>query len=513
MTRDEFADIMSGIDERLIDSALSGSQPEVVEAVYKRPPVLRYIMGIAACIALLVTTVIAVPYFNGIFPQPGNASESSDSSVPEMPDIIRGWDPDNLEYNKNDDFLYIGANVRVSVAELDGITAELILHNIMKEPGTELVNELTDFDYVDYIGAEDIVLYIHDDKGRRFIETSVTPHSYNDMELINLNCLFDDCTRLYKTDNSEYVLMQYADYNNEQSALIARFYIVDLERQIRRDENGIYDGGLTDVEIRGDRRIGGWRYGYQTSKEFEYIGENKFRDLIYGYELLWRDYGKVIYPDELPEGYESVGFENITGWNPEEIPEVYSASSGDSTIIGSCSTGGVTASLILHNIIKLPGERHYIYSDDKYLDMWAADDIYLYITDTEGRRVLGHVPALLSDGSVKFIPGSYLFENEIQIIQTDGGSKECNIIIIHSAEKDGEPSATYIQCDLEQYAADSAKDENGISLAGELRIFNGDYFSLVDMPLWEDMSLSSEISYSEISYIDDKDIEEFIDIR
>lgn len=243
MTKDEFMDIMSKIDERLIDSTLASSQPERVEVFYRRPSVLRYIMGIAACITILVTTAIAVPYFKEILPQPGSTSESAGSSVPGVPDFIRGWDPDKLVYNEFDNFWYIGGNIRACTAELDGITAELILRNIKKFAGTELVNELTGFDYTDYIGAEDIILYIHDDKGRRFIAASVTPYSYKDMELISQKCLFDDCTRLYKKENggTEYILMQYADRNSEKNTLIASYYAVDLDKQTLRDENGIYD--------------------------------------------------------------------------------------------------------------------------------------------------------------------------------------------------------------------------------------------------------------------------------
>ena len=465
MTRDEFTDIMGGIDERLIDSALNSSQPEMVEVVYERPPVLRYIMGIAACIALLVTTVIAVPYFKGVLPQPNDSSGSAGSSVTDKPDIIRGWDPEELVYNEFGDFLYIGANARVFAAELDGITAELILHNIKKEPGKELVNELTDFDYTDYIGAEDIVLYIHDDKGRRFIEPSVTPHSYNDMEFISMSCLFDDCTRLYKTDNSEYVLMQYADYNSEQNALIASFYNVDLKQKTLRDENGIYDASDWRVGIVGNRRIGGWQYGYQASKEFEYT-EAKFQDLVYEYEIFLGERARVIYPYEMPEGYKDIDINNITGWDPDKLTISEGQLNGAGYIAFADSADGITATLILDNIIKRPGERHYIYSEDKYLDMWAADDVYLYITDTDGRRVLLNIPTPLSDGSVKFIPSSCLFNGCILILRTTDSTNSF-FVMMYLSEKDGKPVESFIQCNLERYVSDFPRDENGISLGGE----------------------------------------------
>ncbi len=305
MTRDEFADIMGEIDERLIESALDISQSETAEAAYERPHILRYIMGAAACVAVLVTAVFAVPYIKRMLP-PHGAGSSSES------DFIRGWGPETLVYSETED-LTVGKNVRICTAELDGITAELILHNIKKQAGTTmLVNKLTDFDYTDYVGAENIALYIHDDKGRRFIADSVTPHSYNDMELISVNCLFDDCVRLYKTDNSEYVLMLYADYNGDSglvtsfdtdykhSDLIASFYSVDLERQTRRDENGIYDASAWRAEINATKRIGDWQYGYQASKDFKYIN-GKFLDPLYGYEMYWNGNGKIIYLDDYIE--------------------------------------------------------------------------------------------------------------------------------------------------------------------------------------------------------------------
>lgn len=319
MTKDEFIDIMGKIDEGLIESALDTSQPKVVEVVYKRPSAVRYIMGIAACIAVLMTTVIAVPYFKGILQQPGSTSESStDISISGEYDFIRGWNPEKLAYSSSDDFGIVGGNVRVCTAELDGITAELILHNIKKEAGVELVNELTD-DYTDYIGAEDIVLYVHDDKGRRFIAEGITPHSYKDMELINVNCLFDGCTRLYKTDNSEYILMQYADCVG--GTLIASFYNIDLDRKSDCDENGIYDASDWRANIVGDGRIGDWRYGCQASKKFEYAGGTKFQDPVYGNAMYSDGNPKVFYfyPNyNMLEIYEEENEEEIDLSNPDK---------------------------------------------------------------------------------------------------------------------------------------------------------------------------------------------------
>lgn len=494
MTRDEFIDIMSKIDETLIDGALDISQPETVEAVYERPPVLRYIMSIAACVAVLAAAVIAVPYFKGILTQPGDSSESAGSSVGSSVsveyDFIRGWDPEELVYNEFGDFLYVGGNARVCTAELDGITAELILHNIKKEAGTELVNELTGFDYTEYIGAEDIVLYIHDNRGRRFIAASVTPHSYNDMELINVNCLFNDCTRLYRTDNSEYVLMQYADCNG--GALIASFYSVDLERQTLRDENGIYDASAWRAGIVGNRRIGGWQYGYQASKEFGEYTAGRFHDPAYGYDIYWNGSARIMYPDEMPEVYENIDIENITGWDPERLTILDNAipTEGMTVIAASDSAGGLTASLILHNVVKRPGERHYIYSEDKYLDMLAAEDICLYITDAEGRKALLELPVPLSDGFVKFLPGICVFDGCIKVLHTYSDGTERPVIMLHLADKDGGIAETYIQGDPDLYAA-SPKDENGIYLAKPI-FTNVDYVSPYTPEYFDGLEESSE---------------------
>lgn len=307
MTRDKFIDIMGEIDERLIESALDISQSETAEAAYDRPHILRYIISAAACVAVLATAVFAVPYIKRMLPPQGAGS----SSVSGECDFTRGWDPETLVYGEPDD-LTVGKNARICTAELDGITAELILYNIKKEAGSELINEPADYDYTDYVGAESIALYIHDDKGRRFIADSVTPHSYNDMEFISVNCLFDDCVRLYKTDNSEYVLMLYADYTGGKAlvtsfdsvyiphTLIASFYGVDLERQTRRDENGIYDALAWRSVVAGDERVGGWLYGYQASKDFKYIN-GKFFDPLYGYEMYWNGSGKIIYLNDYIE--------------------------------------------------------------------------------------------------------------------------------------------------------------------------------------------------------------------
>lgn len=468
MTKDEFVDIMSGIDERLIDSTLAGSQPEIVDVQYKRPPVLRYIMGIAACIALLVTTVIAVPYLKSILPQLNDRSESAYSLSSDKPDFIRGWDPGKLADNEFSDYLYIGANARICTAELDGITAELILHNVKKMPGEKLVNELTDFDYANYIGAENIVLYIYDDKGRRFIATSVTPHSYNGMELINTSCLSDGCTRLYKAEN-KYVLMQYADYNNEQNALIAEFYNVDLERRTFRDENGIFDASDWRAEVAGERRIGGWGYGYQASNEFEYVGGAKFSDPVYGYEMFWNGYAKVVYKDDMPENYEST-ICDITGWNTETYAWNYvDVTTGEKVGCPEDSADCITVSLIMHNIIKLPGERHYIYCDDEYLDMWAAEDICLYIVDTEGNRILLRVPTRLFDGAVKFFPNVCLYENCIRLLKIEQDGTDRYVIRMFLDEEDGVPIVSYIYCDIEDYISNSPKNEYGIYICDELR--------------------------------------------
>ena len=365
-----------------------------------------------------------------------------------------------------------------------------ILKNIKKEAGIKLVNSLTDYDYTDYVGAEEIALYIHDNEGGRFIANNVTPHSYNDMKLINAACLFDGCTRLYKTD-SEYVIMQYADCCNEQSVLTASFYGIDRDRLMFRDENGIFDCSAWRVGIAGDGRIGGWRYGYQASKSFEYMGGNKFSDPVYGYEMLWNHYGKVIYPDKMPDGYERVEFENITGWDPEKLPIDIAGGLGESVIIDSHSADGITASLILHNVIKRSGDRHYIYSDDKYLDMWAADEIYLYITDSKGHRVLSRISTPLTYRSARFIPNSCVVDGAVRVVKTD--DENVHYIMMYLIEKNGMPYGIFFNCDLDKMTANSPKDENGISLydgLGDLLYENDKLY-----PFYEEMSILDGIRF------------------
>lgn len=488
MTRDNFLDIMGDIDRELIDDALNIQRAERVELRYERRTVPRFITGIAACAAVFAM-IIFVRFFAGIDTDPNDSSVSLGNSYSAL-EFKRGWDPKDLIYKKPNDFWVIGENVRVSAAEFDGITAELILKNIKKEAGTRLVNELTDFDYTGYVGAEEIALYIHDKDGGRFITNNVTPHSYNDMKLINAACLFDGSTRIYKTD-SEYVIMQYADYYSEQDMFIAGFYGMDTNRLLFCDENGIFDCSAWRVSISGEGRMGGWKYGYQASKSFEYTGGNKFSDPGYGYEMLWDKYGKVIYPDKMPEGYKSVEFENITGWDPEKLPIGTVMSLGESVIIDSHSADGITASLILHNVIKRPGDRHYIYTDDKYLDMWAADEIYLYITDTKGHRVLSRISAPLSLGTANFIPNSCLLEGAVRVAKTE--DENVHYIMMYLIEKNGMPYGIFFNCDLDQMTANSPKDENGISLydgLGDLLYANDNLY-----PFYEEMSILDDIRF------------------
>ncbi len=343
MTRDEFLDIMGGIDSELIDSAVNPSnsaeasdisRDKIIKLQNKRSYALRCIVKFSAYAAILAGA-IALWNFIGAPTQTDYPSESTNSSYPAA-DLIRGWNPDKLVYS---DTPVLGGNMRVSVAELDGITAELILHNIKKEAGTLLLDEPEsksskgnaegpeevlkdytedfsikpsyydyDWNYTDYVGAEDIVLYIHDNEGRRFIETSITPHSCGGMELISSDCLFEDSTRLYKVEDY-YILMQYADFGSNPSLPIARFYKVDLSGQGLCDENGIYSGGLTSIKVNGGLPIY-WEYGCPVSKEFEYIGEGKFRDSVYNNVIIWDTVSGTIYyagePDYMsifPESY------------------------------------------------------------------------------------------------------------------------------------------------------------------------------------------------------------------
>lgn len=489
MTKDEFLDVMGGIDERLIDSTLDISRMETVIVPYKRPPVLKYILCAAACAAMIFAVAGGVRYFNGkaLLPNSGN-SESSDSSVADSTDgskvsgestvnssvnNVTGWNPEDILDSER----HVGSSAVISTAELDGISVSLIMHNITKLPGEPY--SANGYDYTDYYGAEDIVLYAKDDKGRKLLEDYVTPHNSAGVNFLHKDCLFDGSTRLYKSrQNGEeyYVLMQYSDYNKENDAFIAGFYNVDLDMYTDnriKDENGILRCGLECYRISGPKRIGSWWAGYPASKSFGYKEGAVFADPEYGYEITIGAPAKarVIYPADMPDGYEELDPDNITGWDPEKLeynpyPEV-----GESAVVSTDTVDGITVSLIMYNVVKRPGESDYRYTEECYPNMWVAENICLYIKDGEGRRVMGYLPSILYTDNARILPKECLFDGCTRLFGTEQGGETHYLImqyIDHDVESDS-TQAVFIDCDMELYTANVSVDENGIAIGGGLR--------------------------------------------
>lgn len=496
MTKDEFLDIMGEIDGKLIESTLDISRMETVEIPYERPPVFRYILGAAACVAVFVT-VLAVRFFNGIAPPPSNTSESyfisESANVPESssdvsensteskenskPYFIRGWNPDDIPYDWLCGNIGIGESAAFSTTELDGIRATLILHDITKLPGEEYSEK--GHDYTNYYGAKDIALYVTDGKGNKILEEYVTPHHNDDMRFIHKNCFIGEGTRLFRTkiDNRErYILMQIADYNEENDAPIAKFYECDFDKEDcsdEFDENGVSPYGLIRYEIWGLGRIGGWHYGYQASDEFYQSGDKTFTDPVYNYKISIDPKGYMAYvitSDCAAFQDENADYSAMTGWDPEALQYNPYPDVGESAVVSRAELDGIQVELIMVNVIKRPGERSYIYWGDRRLDMWVADNICLYIKDDQGRRVLSHLNTPLFDDSVKYLPEECLFDGSTKIFSLERGDELDYVIMQYCLfdEDSGMLGAVFVSGDMELYDSTAEKDENGISKGGGL---------------------------------------------
>lgn len=503
MTKDEFLDVMGEIDGRLIESALDISRMETVELPYERPPVFRYILGAAACAAVFVT-VLAVRFFNGISPPPSGGSEScfssessnaaesssdihdsstdssvssTESAVNPNPDFIRGWNPDEIPYEGICGNFSLGETAAFSTAELDGIRATLILHDITKLPGEEYSEN--GHDYTDYYGAKDIVLYVTDGKGNKTLEEYVTPHENDDMKFIHKNCFIGEGTRWFKTESDygeHYILMQIADYNEEKGAPIARFYKYGFDRVYgydNLDENGIMASCMVWYEIWGFGRIGGWGYGYQASSEFYQSGDTTFTDPVYNYKLSIALNGDTAYviTRDCAAFDDNADYSEVTGWDPEKLPYDPYPAVGESAVVSRAEFDGIEVELIMIDVIKRPGESHYIYSNKDYLDMWIADNICLYIKDDQGRRVLSHLPTPWTTGLAKFLPKDCLFDGSTKVfsLERDG---ELDYVIMQycvAYEDSGMLGAVFVSGDMELYDSTAEKDENGISMGRGLK--------------------------------------------
>lgn len=503
MTKDEFLDIMGGIDESIIDGTLDLPHMDTVVMPYKRPSVLKYILYAAACIALVFAVGSAVRYFNGREFLPNDAvSDSSDSTSiinidnvsdsgetkNPFPDFIRSWNPENILPDAKPE---LGRSAVVSTAELDGISVSLILHNITKLPGEEY--SAKGHDYTDYWGAEDIALYVKDKNGVKTLYEYVTDHYNENQKFIHGNCIFDGCTRLYETEYS-FIIMQYADYDSDKDALIARYYNVYTYSPnigMKKDQNNISNEGIYPIPIDGISRIGGWAYGYQASKSIYQDGA-LLVDPEYGYELNLNKYWlPVIYPDKMPEGYEEQDLFCLTGWDPESLEYDPHPAASESAVVSTAAVDDMTVSLIMYNVVKRPGERHYIYSGDEYLDMWIAGNIYLYIKDGDGRRLMTHLPTPLFTDAATLLPSACLFDGCTRLFRTEKDGEPHYILMQYYKLDDdsGEPQALFIDIDMEHYITDTSRDENGVYLGRSFRVFNvsliGENESVTGIPVSE----------------------------
>lgn len=231
-----------------------------------------------------------------------NDLKSSGSSVKSKTSVTTGWNPDDVIC----DSVVKGGNAILSSASLDGTEVSLIAHDITHLPEREVDGEYHTKNCDGNLCADEILLYLKDGSGRKILSTQINGNVGH--HSISEACLFDGGTRIYKTEQdgeTYYLLMQYADFDKEKNALIASFYVLDMELYEYGcgsvDENGVLCGALWFVNI-GDpeeKRIGGWAQGYQASKDFEYKEGTTFFDPEYGYEITFdmkKGKAKVVYP-------------------------------------------------------------------------------------------------------------------------------------------------------------------------------------------------------------------------
>ncbi|GEM_PF-6577201 len=216
---------------------------------------------------------------------------------------VTGWDPREIENGTPE----TGGDAVLSSASLDGIDVSLIAHNISRLP-TDGIDGGHLEDCGGKLCADRVLLYLKDDEGRKVLSTqinSISPGHHR----ISGECLFDGSTRIYKTaqDGKDYyLLMQYAEYDEDKDALIATFYVLDMEFYdilSAKDENGVSSDGLwiIDINAPAESRISSWGQAYQASKRFEYKSGTTFYDPEYGYQITFdmkRGKATVAYPNE-----------------------------------------------------------------------------------------------------------------------------------------------------------------------------------------------------------------------
>lgn len=504
MTKDEFLDIMGGIDENIIDSTLDISRMDTIVIPNKRLSLLKCLLYAAACVALVFAVSSAVRYFNGkvFLPNSGTSDSTSIINISEStstisitdssedsyssdyshyleykdlfkPDFIRGWNPDDITA---DGELVLGGSAVVSQAELNGVTVSLILHDITKLPGEE--RSINGFDYTDYWGARDIVLYAKNRGGDKVIYDEVS-WLYNDEEkFIHSKCLFNGGTRLLQRNKPSFVV-QYVDYDEDKDAYIASF--LDVNPQYARyefgekDENNISNYGIFRFIVDGTDRIGGVGYGYQASGRFYRKNSSVFVDAEYGYELHLNDAttAKLIYPDKMPEGYEDVELKHLRGWDPEKLEYNPYPGVGESAIVSTASVDDMTVSLVMIGVQQRPGEQHRIYSNNNRLDLWRADEICIYVKHSDGRRMIAYFPPSDFINASVTLPEKYLFDGCIRLFKTEKDG-DTHYLMMRIYDKN-EPVPSFYDLDIDFYtvypkanedlkyqAAKTDKDENGI---------------------------------------------------
>lgn len=467
MTKNEFLDIMGEIDEDIIDDVLDVPQRGGLAGSYKRASVMKYLLGAAACIALIFAAGAAVRCFNvkDLFFDPANSGG----------DHIGNWDPDDITVNNN---LMIGSSAVVSTAELEGqFTVSLIMHDITKLPGEKY--SANGHDYTDYWGAKDIALYIKYANGKKGLFEHVTPHSDGGMEFIHDKCLFEGSTRLLDTGSDlnttyipEHIVMQYADYDAENDALIARYFEpMNVYSTHNVDEHRIPRYGLQPYIIDGIDRIGGWKYGYQASENFYREYGAVYADPEYGYQISfyipWR--AMALYPDRINH-YEdsSENVKDLTGWDPEKLKYDPSPKAGETAVVSAATVDDLTVSLILYNVIKRPEEDHYLYSGDEWKNMWVADEIYLYAKDGSGRKLMWELPTPLSAEYAKGIPADCIFDGSTRLIKAIMDGEEHYLLIQHYKSDGGDTLAHFYDLNTDLSDANPERDENGILKIGKL---------------------------------------------
>lgn len=239
-------------------------------------------------------------YENDLLNDIKNNGLSSDSA----PQTVTGWDPDAVKKTAPE----IGGDAVLSSVSLDGVDVSLIAHDITHLPDKTPDNIHHTEDCCGCLCAERVLLYLKDGEGRKALSTqinSISPGHHR----ISGECIFDGCTRICKTEQggeTYYLLMQFAEYDKENDALLAAFYVLDMELydlSAVKDENGISCGGLWIIGVNAPegKRIGGWGQAYQASKEFEYRSGTTFYDPVYGYEITFdmkRGSASVAYPNE-----------------------------------------------------------------------------------------------------------------------------------------------------------------------------------------------------------------------